>query len=750
MFQILFGLGVDTWDVTLPSNVLRWLASMLDLVVYQLIVFVYQILFTIADSSIISSEYIRDFNERFQIILGVFMIFKLAVSVLQYVVNPDLMSDKKAGIGNVITRIVTMLAMFMAIIPLNIPADNAPYGSYNYYLNDHGLLFGTMYSLQARVIDNNVLEKLILGDTQIQENKNKGNAVSSDGGSGIDKEASANRLASQILKTFVRINVRADSDGDMSKTANYRCPKEDLNYKSKYGDVYDVYNDEDSSPGDILYYINASCYYGPDLKIGEQEGKYALAYFPIVSTICGALILYVLIDFCIGIAQRAIKLAVLRLIAPIPIISYVDPKSSEKGAFATWTKQLISDFLSLFISLAIIFFSINIVEHIIDKDKTFLSLPIGDGLTLVNAIATVFIIVAVFLFARSAPRYIMDALGIKGTGGLLFRGALGGLGAMLSGGGLSSLASGAWNTRVDQAEAAAQGKAPPPAFSSQSDRIAQMLTGDKNAKGGFIGGMQRSLNDIANNNMSRRQFGIDRNMVGQAKNEMYRLKSAASTAEERYKRFATGQMTDSEIDDVISSDMFSDFVANNQGYRDYLRNHGNKTHFGQLSDDEKRDVLTMALENDWSSKQTAAGKQEAWFNEGTKILEGMNINETLQEKYSSTRSFANNLQNRTERAANAAQTAAQANHTVGNTVRAAGLSAAAAATSVVGSVAGSAGQRRSNRLNRRGPGYEAPANRDYGVSHQHRPGTTDRNDISDIRDGVYDNDRDIFNRDHYR
>ena len=36
-----------------------------------------------------------------------------------------------------------------------------------------------------------------------------------------------------------------------------------------------------------------------------------------------------MISFTIDIAVRAIKLAVLRLIAPIPIISRIDPKSSK-------------------------------------------------------------------------------------------------------------------------------------------------------------------------------------------------------------------------------------------------------------------------------------------------------------------------------------------------------------------------------------------------------------------------------------
>ena len=92
------------------------------------------------------------------------MIFKLAVSLLQVIINPDLLNDQKQGVGKIIVRIVTMLAMFAAITPLNIQG-NITENSYEDYLNKNGLLFGTMYSLQHRILENNTIAKLILGNS---------------------------------------------------------------------------------------------------------------------------------------------------------------------------------------------------------------------------------------------------------------------------------------------------------------------------------------------------------------------------------------------------------------------------------------------------------------------------------------------------------------------------------------------------------------------------------------------------------
>lgn len=679
MVQILFGIGSDMAKANWFNNALRTLFGLFDLVVYTLITFVYQILFTIADSGIISSDYLAEFYSRFQVILGVFMIFKLAISVLQYVVNPDMMSDKKQGISNVITRVTTMLAMLMAIMPLNIPSSNAVEGSYNWYLNKHGLLFGTMYSMQSRILNQGVIEKLILGDTQLitgVDDSSLGTNPNATADNNLDIEQSANKLAVGLLKVFIRPNLSDVTIGEQD--GNFVCCQDgngagcvdvdDGLINNGDQDWYKDYNDESLDPALLIELLHVTC--GKNNANGD-DNHYALAYMPIIPTICGGLILWVLITFCIEVAKRAIRLAILRLIAPIPIISYVDPKSSEKGAFAAWTKELITAFLQLFLALAIIFFTINIVAHIMNafvgsgtlenvvNSVVDLPNPLEGGFSLVNSVAIVFIVVAIFLFAKEAPRFIMNALGIKGTGyGLGFAGALGGLGAMMEGAGFAGLLSGSANAMQDASDAYVQGKAAPPAFGSQADRVRQMLTGDKNAHGGVFGRWQRGANDRANMHMARRYLGLDRNVSGQAKTEMYALKSIASGAEEKYRRFATGNMSAQEISQTESSTEFTDYMSKKG------------INYAALSQDEKKNAMAQFLEDDWGSKQTAANKQEAWYNDSAKLLEGFGINETLQEKYS----------------------------TRGE------------------------GAYRANHMYRNGPGYDAPerGHRGYARSHQYR------------------------------
>ena len=54
----------------------------------------------------------------------------------------------------------------------------------------------------------------------------------------------------------------------------------------------------------------------------------------------------------------------------------------------------------------------------------------------------------------------------------------------------------------------------------------------------------------------------------------------------------------------------------------------------QLSQDESNNLIKDYLSKDAGDKETLSAKQNAWYEEGAKMLEGMGINETLQEKYS--------------------------------------------------------------------------------------------------------------------
>ncbi len=675
MVQLLFGLSTD---LSTPSSIwdaIRSLLSVFDLVVYKLIGIVYNVLFNISNASIIKSDIVKDFFSRVQLILGIVMIFKISVSLLQYVINPDAFNDKKTGMSQMITRIVVMLAMLTAIVPLNIPIseDDETNKTYNYYLNQHGLLFGTLFSLQNRVLENGVIEKLVLGNSTdenyILENGDETQSLKPSDDRNLGEE-----IAVYILKVFIDVNKKEGAtDEELETGSGYIC--------------YDKTSDKlDSIFSDMLSNLKANAILSPILPMGSTSlitflntaanainadtynyykiyagatkvseivslvnvkcgSSYVFAYFPIVSTICGAIVLILFAVSCLDVAIRALKLVILRLIAPIAIISYIDPKSAEKGAFGNWLKLLVSTYIDLFLRLGIIYFVVFLATRITSGGLEF-----GHGV--VGAISDVIIIIGLFYFARQAPKFISDALGIKGFGtGVGLSGVLGAVGALMGGAGLSGAAAGFMDASNQASDAAAQGKQAPSAYSTQRDKVAQMLTGKKDAKGGILGRATGAMQDRANSNMANRVFGLNREKVGQAKDLKYAMASGASDAKDTYDRFIKGNMNSTELNSILDSDRnnfgnmeldtFQDYLASG-GYGMSINQNGQRLftatdaqgNIRQLSQDESNNLIKDYLSKDASDKETLSAKQNAWYEEGAKMLEGMGINETLQEKYS--------------------------------------------------------------------------------------------------------------------
>ena len=591
MFQIGAVSGMDT-DNSKPNwflQAIRGILSIFDMAVYSLVTVVYEILFNIADSTIFSSNTIKAFYSRVQLIIGVFMIFKLSISLLHAVINPDYLTDQKKGMGKIITRLIAMLAMFAAIIPLSIPltsseiqaAKDGKVKSYNYHLNQSGLLFGTLYSLQERVLKGNVLVKLVLGD-----NSNKYDVSKNSKG----LEDQANDLAIYVLKGFVRINLDESATGKGKITEDdYICSSvhgdgyspsemEQLNNYIKADNIMDVI-----SPDNITEYCND----GPGFHLltasdKNTENRWMFTYTPIISTICGILLLVVLIGYCIDIAIRALKLAILRLLAPIPIISYVDPKSSENGSFAAWMKALISTYADLFIRLAIIYFIVFLVQDICENG---LDLPITNGI--VGVFSSIFIIIGLFFFAKSAPKFIRDALGLKGMmSNVGLSGILGGAGARMGGAGLAGAGAGALEAMQNSAEAAAQGKQAPSAWGTGSNLAAQIRTGDEKARGGIANRLKGNLQRDA---MVRKasQYGVTHGELEKAKGRMY-------NEENKLERF----QGDLNRYDILNNDNYTATGTNAAGQTVYTKTDARGRVIGTFTgkDEAIRDALNSRVE----------------------------------------------------------------------------------------------------------------------------------------------------------
>ena len=439
-------------------NAGRTIVAFLDRLGVELLGAIYKIFYMVANSTIIKGDVLKVFYSRIQLILGILMIFKLAMSILNIIINPDLIKDQKQGAGKIVTRIVVALFMLTLVIPINIP--NAQSDSLNAYINDHGILFGFLYKTQDTILSENIIAKLVLG-------------VSSDSNSNLNVnnlDDVGYTISSTVLKVFVRINVKdesepiCDNENKEDPCPNVVCPDE-VNASHYALDNVD--------PQVILDHINENCGKGSDQR-------YAFVYTPFLGAIFMIIMSLIIAGFTVDIAVRAIKLAVLRLVAPVPIISYINPPKQGGGAFDNWTKSLISTYVDLFVRLAIVYFGLFLIRSLLDTGlDVFGGDAAANASTFYAGMAFIFVILGILVFMRQAPGFIKDILGVKGK-------------PM----GLAGFGLGAMQGFDTASKAAAEGKAftPTQSWAQNRDQMAKIRTVDKDARGGILGGMMdRSL-----------------------------------------------------------------------------------------------------------------------------------------------------------------------------------------------------------------------------------------------------------------
>ena len=479
---------------------LRSFCTIFDGVATTLLGGIYKVFFLVANATIISGDVIKVFYSRIQLILGILMIFKLAMSILNIIINPDVVKDQKNGPGKMVTRIVAALFMLTLVIPINIP--NATAKSLNAYINDHGILFGVLYKAQDSILSENILAKLILGTSSNADADDMDVNNLSDIG---------NSMASTVLKVFVRINVNDDTlpacdyASDDDPCSNTVCAAE-VNESH--------YAEENVDPQVILSHINDSCGRGSD-------EKYAFEYTPIIGALVMLIMALIITGFTVDIAVRAIKLAVLRLVAPVPIISYINPPKQGGGAFDNWTKSLISTYVDLFVRLAIVYFGLFMIQIIMNGGLDIFGSNV-QGFTFTSGVAFIFIILGILVFMRQAPQFIKDILGIKGKpmGNVGLSSMMAGTASLLGGAGLAGAGAAAMGTFGAASEAAAQGKPAPHGWAAGRDLAAQLRTGDPKSKGGIFNKLQDNLNRRASIRMAGK-YGVSNSQLEKEKKNMY-------------------------------------------------------------------------------------------------------------------------------------------------------------------------------------------------------------------------------------
>lgn len=384
----LFGLGATSVGVI--ADMMRVIFFFLDSIVYSLIPVVYRGIFALYDIDKIigvgnTQNLLNTAKETVYSFLAIFMFFRVAFSLITMLVDPSLIDDKSKGAKKIVLNIFICLGLIV-VVPV---------------------FFRVAKNIQTRVLEEKIIERAVGGD--IYSNDQNYNL--------------ANELALSTWSVFLQPVVDE-------------------------GDAYDAWKGVFESGNPTIWPLPVLATHLNDTTGGILGGlatkiagvaailratgtvTYQLGYIWLISGLVGIYVVWTMIKLLIDVAYRSIKFLLLEVISPIAIISYIDPKSSEKGLFSKWLSETLKTYLSLFIRI-FIFAMVSVILKQISVSSFF-----DEG----NILTRLFFILALVAFMKTAPKFIDNLFGTEISKGSdtkfasdLLRGGLGAIGGAATG-----------------------------------------------------------------------------------------------------------------------------------------------------------------------------------------------------------------------------------------------------------------------------------------------------------------------------
>ncbi len=124
--------------------------------VYRVVANVYDIMMKLVKntSKLSGADSFSDLILTCYVLAGVFMLFRVAIALVQMLVNPEQINDKQAGAGKMITRLVISIILLLLLRP-----DGFLFAKYNEKTGEGGLLGRIEYSLVTA--DDGFVRKII-------------------------------------------------------------------------------------------------------------------------------------------------------------------------------------------------------------------------------------------------------------------------------------------------------------------------------------------------------------------------------------------------------------------------------------------------------------------------------------------------------------------------------------------------------------------------------------------------------------
>lgn len=366
----------------MASVSIKWFFAQVDRFIYSLISIVYRLIEQLANIDVFGNEAISDFTTRIYTVLGVFMLFKISFSFINYIINPDKFSDKQTGFSKIIGNIILVFIMLITV----------PWA------------FTLLKDFQNAILSENIIGNFILGtDETTTDNYYREIKWSPDCEGNIITNSTGNYLSLMVFRPFYQ---HSSGFTPSEENPSVLCELSSVNGYTTVSSILkpSVYLKGEETGETVAGALESLVSPAVGLTI-----DYQVNYMFLISTIVGILICGLMISFALDVAVRSIKMGFLQIIAPIPIISFIDPDKSKHKMFTNWLQEVGKTWLALFIRIGALYLIVYILELLNMSPLSYNPLWVW---------ITIFIIIGALIFAKKLPSLIEAITGLKLEGGM--------------------------------------------------------------------------------------------------------------------------------------------------------------------------------------------------------------------------------------------------------------------------------------------------------------------------------------------
>lgn len=292
--SILSYVGIAAILYSIGKILIRTISWTLDNMIISFIGKFYGYFEQILGGTIFSDVVVRDMMNRVYLIIGVILLFRLGMLLVQYIINPAQVMEEKGGVNSLVKRSIIGVCLII-FIPT---------------------IFNVANDLQAAILKDQIIEKIIMDEQTLKAVQEKSNKY------GMGKV-----IGMTIFQGFWNVDKNQIADKNIIRAYEEAEKKYDPNLVTDAG--YDI--------------------------LTESGGKYAFDYFPILSTAVLGYVLYLIIKYCIDMVLKSFKLLILQVIAPITIVEYI-VNGDRNEVFQKWRRAVVANYAMLFVRVFTIWF----------------------------------------------------------------------------------------------------------------------------------------------------------------------------------------------------------------------------------------------------------------------------------------------------------------------------------------------------------------------------------------------------------